>query len=124
MVCITNRQAGSGGDVLPWEFQQFGMGPVIGTRTWGGLVGVSMFLELIDGGGLSAPDYRIYNPNGKWVVENEGVTPDIEIDLNSVEMARGHDAQLTKAIDVLLEKIQEEPKSWPKHESFPVDKGK
>ena len=74
MACLTNRQAGSGGDELPEEFQQFNLGPVIGTRSWGGLVGVSMFIPLIDGGGLTAPDYRIYNEKGEWLVENEGVT--------------------------------------------------
>ena len=122
LVCLTNRQAGSGGDMLPSEFQQKGMGPVIGTRTWGGLVGVSMWLGLIDGGGLSAPDYRIYNPNGKWIVENEGVQPDIVIDLDHAEMARGYDAQLEKGIEVLLRKIKEDPRVWPEHEPFPVDK--
>lgn len=122
LVCLTNRQAGSGGDELPYLFRQRGMGPVIGTRSWGGLVGVSMFISLIDGGGLSAPDYRIYNTEGKWVVENEGVTPDIEIDLDPVEMSRGYDAQLMKAIEVLMKKINREPRPWPKHEDFPKDR--
>jgi len=123
MVCLTNRQAGSGGDEVPYEFQHFNMGPVIGTRTWGGLVGVSMFIELIDGGGLTAPDYRVYDTEGNWVVENEGVQPDIVVDLKAEEMARGYDAQLMKAIEVLEKKIEEEPlKTWPEHEEFPVDK--
>lgn len=119
MALITNRQAGSGGDELPHEFQYFGMGPVIGTRTWGGLVGVSMFIELMDGGGLTAPDYRIYTPDGEWTVENEGVTPDIEIDLNPDEMARGYDSQLMKAVEVIMEKIKKNPRSWPKHPEYP-----
>ncbi len=121
MACITNRQAGSGGDELPQEFQQFNMGPVIGTRTWGGLVGVSMFIPMIDGGGLTAPDYRIYSPEGKWIVENEGITPDIIVELKPKEVAEGYDAQLMKAVEVLLKKIKEEPRPWPKHEPFPVD---
>jgi tricorn protease len=122
LVCLTNRQAGSGGDMLPMEFQMKGMGPVIGTRTWGGLVGVSMWIGLIDGGGLSAPDYRIYNSDGEWVVENEGVTPDIIVDLDPVEMAEGYDAQLMKAIEVLMDKIKEDPRPWPKHPPFEVDR--
>jgi tricorn protease len=122
MVCLTNRQAGSGGDELPFEFRQFNMGPVIGTRTWGGLVGVSMFIPLIDGGGMTAPDYRIYGPDGKWVVENVGVTPDIVIDLHPAEVAKGYDAQLMKGVEVLLQKIKDEPRPWPQHEAFPVDK--
>jgi len=122
MVCLTNRQAGSGGDELPQEFQQFNMGPVIGTRTWGGLVGVSMFIPLIDGGGLTAPDYRIYDENGKWIIENEGITPDIIVDLQPAEVAKGYDAQLMKGVEVLLQKIKEDPKPWPEHEAFPEDK--
>jgi len=122
LVCLTNRQAGSGGDMLPMEFQMKGMGPVIGTRTWGGLVGVSMFIQLIDGGGLTAPDYRIYGPDGKWIVENFGVEPDIVVDLQSEEVARGYDAQLMKGIEVLLKKIKEDPRPWPKRGPTPVDR--
>ncbi len=122
MACLTNRQAGSGGDMLPMEFQMRKMGPVIGTRSWGGLVGVSMFLSLIDGGGITAPDYRIYDTTGKWIVENEGITPDIEVDWHPAEMARGHDAQLMKAIEVIQKKIANDPRPWPQHEPFPVDK--
>jgi len=121
MACLTNRQAGSGGDELPFEFQQFNMGPVIGTRTWGGLVGVSMFIEMIDGGGLTAPDYRIYMEDGRWVVENEGVQPDIVIDLHPAEMAKGYDAQLMKAVELLLKQIKENPYTWPQHDAIPVD---
>lgn len=119
LACLTNRQAGSGGDMFPMEFQMMELGPVIGTRTWGGLVGVSQWIPLIDGGGLSAPDYRIYSPDGKWVVENEGVTPDIIVDLDPVEMSRGHDAQLMKAIEVLENKIENDPRSWPQHPPYP-----
>ena len=122
LVCLTNKQAGSGGDMLPMEFQMKKMGPVIGTRTWGGLVGVSQWIPLIDGGGLSAPDYRIYDTEGRWIVENEGVQPDIVIDLDPVEMSRGFDAQLMKGIEVLMRKIEEDPRPWPKHEPFKVDR--
>jgi tricorn protease len=108
--------------MLPMEFQLLGMGPVIGTRTWGGLVGVSMFLEMIDGGGLTAPDYRIYSPNGKWVVENTGVQPDVVVDLDPVEMSKGYDAQLMKGIELLRKKIGEDPRPWPEHGPFEVDR--
>ena len=120
MALLTNRQAGSGGDELPHEFRQKGMGPVIGTRTWGGLVGVSTTFELMDGSRLTAPDYRIYSPEGQWVVENEGVTPDIVVELDPAEMARGWDAQLQKGIEVLLEAIEREPIVPPEHPPFPV----
>jgi tricorn protease len=122
LVCLTNRQAGSGGDMLPYLFRAKGMGPVIGTRSWGGLVGVSMWIGMVDGGGLSAPDYRVYNPQGKWVVENEGVAPDIAIDLDPADFGTGRDAQLMKALEVLAKKIKDEPRPWPKHEAFPADR--
>lgn len=122
LVCLTNRQAGSGGDELPEYFRYFKMGPVIGTRTWGGLVGVSMFIPLMDGGGLTAPDYRIYTPDGRWTVENAGVSPDIEIDLDPAEMQRGWDAQLQEGIKYLQKKIQDEPLAWPKRPQPVIEK--
>jgi tricorn protease len=122
MACLTNRYAGSGGDELPYEFKWNKMGPVIGTRTWGGLVGVSMFIDLVDGSGLTAPDYRIYDENGNWVVENRGVEPDIVVEQKSKDMAKGYDTQLMKAVEVLMKKIKDEPKPFPKHGSYPVDK--
>lgn len=121
MACLTNRYAGSGGDEFPYEFKLNKMGPVIGTRTWGGLVGVSMFLELLDGSGLTAPDYRIYNENGDWVVENEGVEPDIVLEQNSLELSKGIDTQLMKAVEVIMKKIKEEPREMPVHKAYPVD---
>ena len=122
MVCVTDRHAGSGGDEFPYQFRLRGMGPVIGTRTWGGLVGISTYMKLVDGGEVTVPDYRIYSREGKWVVENEGVIPDITVDLNPAEMARGYDAQLHKAIELLQEEIRNNPREWPRHEPFPSEK--
>jgi tricorn protease len=122
LVCMTNRQAGSGGDMLPYLFRAKGMGPIIGTRSWGGLVGVSMWIGMVDGGGLSAPDYRVYNPQGKWVVENEGVSPDYTVDLDPADFGTGRDAQIMKALEVLQAKIKQDPRPWPTHEAFPVDR--
>lgn len=121
MALITDRHAGSGGDELPMEFRELKMGPIIGTRTWGGLVGVSMFIGMVDGGGLTAPDYRIYTPRGKWIVENEGIQPDFEVWLDPAQMAKGHDAQLEKAVDVVLKEIRDDPRPWPNHPPFPVE---
>ncbi|HSH52938.1 MAG TPA: hypothetical protein VK982_14525, partial [Bacteroidales bacterium] len=83
-------------------------------------VGVSMFMRLIDGGGLTAPDYRIYNAKGEWVVENVGVYPDIEIEIDSKKMSQGYDTQLMEAVDYLMGKIKEEPQTFPKHEPYPI----
>ena len=121
MALLTNRQAGSGGDMLPRQFRLMGLGPIIGTRTWGGLVGVSQFLGLLDGGGLTAPDYRIYDRDGNWVVENVGVKPDMEVDIEARAMREGRDNQLMTAIEFLMKKISEKPIKWPQHASFPVD---
>ncbi len=122
MALLTNRYAGSGGDELPYEFRWNKMGPIIGTRTWGGLVGISMFIKLIDGGGLTAPDYRIYNDKGEWVVENKGVVPDIIIDMDSKKMSEGYDSQLMKGVEEVMKKISENPYKFPKHEAYPIDK--
>ena len=121
MVMLTNRQAGSGGDMLPAQFRQLGLGPIVGTRTWGGLVGVSMFLELIDGGGLTAPDYRIYDEGGRWIIEGHGVDPDVTVDLDPAEMERGYDRQLETGLEMLIEKLEAEPVEWPEHEAPPQD---
>ena len=121
MVCLTNKYAGSGGDMLPFEFRELGMGPVIGTRTWGGLVGVSQFIPLIDGGILTAPDYRIYDKHGNWIIENEGVTPDTRVELNSLEMSNGKDAQLREGIEQVLEQIKQKPLGWPRHKDYLKD---
>jgi hypothetical protein len=95
-------------------------------RTWkrylGGLVGVSTTIRMIDGGSLTAPDYRVYDTKGNWMIENEGVTPDIIIDNTPEEMARGYDAQLMTGIEYLLKKIKENPRPWPQHPPFPRDK--
>ncbi|MDF1549503.1 MAG: hypothetical protein P1P88_16880 [Bacteroidales bacterium] len=80
-----------------------------------------MFLELIDGSGLTAPDYRIYNEKGDWVVENEGVEPDIVLEQNSLELSKGIDTQLMKAVEVIMKKIKEEPREMPVHKAYPVD---
>jgi len=120
MVCLTNKQAGSGGDMFPMEFRERGLGPIIGTRTWGGLIGYSTDAKLIDGGIITMPDYRIYDTHGNWVVENEGVVPDIIVELKPMEVAEGYDAQLMKGVEVLQKKIAEEPRPWPQHEAFPV----
>jgi len=121
MVCLTNKYAGSGGDMLPFEFREMGMGPVIGTRTWGGLVGVSQFIPLVDGGILTAPDYRIYDKQGNWIIENEGVTPDTRIELNSLEMSNGKDAQLREGIKQVMEQIRQKPLEWPEHKDYKQD---
>lgn len=117
MAMVTNRRAGSGGDMLPFQFRQLGLGPVVGTRTWGGLVGVSTFIRLMDGGGLTAPDYRIYDESGSWVVENTGVVPDVEVEIMPGEDG---DAQLEAATRLVLEAIEKDPRPSPTRPTPPT----
>ena len=97
-VMIINESAGSGGDALPYMFKQRKIGPLVGTRTWGGLVGTLGVPPTIDGGGITAPRLAFYDLNGKWAVENEGITPDIEVEYTAAEVIKGHDPQLERAV--------------------------
>jgi tricorn protease len=97
-VMLMNGWSGSGGDAFPDFFKKKGLGPLIGTRTWGGLIGISGTPPLIDGGSVTAPSYRMFNPDGTWFKEGHGVDPDIEVDENLGSMARGVDPQLERAI--------------------------
>jgi tricorn protease len=109
---IINEWAGSGGDYMPWAFKKRGVGPLIGRRTWGGLIGVSQFPALIDGGFTTAPSFAIYSTdpdNPQWIVENEGVAPDIEVDINPADVAAGRDPQLERAVQECLRLLEANP---------------
>ncbi|MGD0132135.1 MAG: PDZ domain-containing protein [Bryobacteraceae bacterium] len=106
---IINEYAGSGGDAMPWLFRQRNIGPLIGKRTWGGLVGIFGFPALMDGGTVTAPDIAFYNLKGEWDVENHGVTPDIEVEYDPALVRAGHDPQLEKAVQVVLAELEAHP---------------
>jgi tricorn protease len=108
-VMIINESAGSGGDALPYMFKQRKIGPLVGTRTWGGLVGTIGAPETIDGGGITAPDLAFYDLNGHWAVENEGVTPDVEVEYDAAAVIKGHDPQLERAVKEGLRLLAENP---------------
>ncbi len=117
---IINAFAGSGGDALPWYFRKAKVGPLIGTRTWGGLVGIYDYPELIDGGRVTAPRLAFWNPDeGTWDVENHGVAPDIEVELDPELVRKGHDPQLEKAVEVVLREIAKNPPKTPKRPEYP-----
>jgi tricorn protease len=101
-VMIINESAGSGGDALPYYFKLRKLGPLVGTRTWGGLVGTLGVPDTIDGGGITAPSLAFYDLNGKWAVENEGVRPDIEVEYDAGQVIKGHDPQLERAVQEAL----------------------
>ncbi len=97
-VMLINGWSGSGGDAFPDYFKKKGLGPLIGARTWGGLIGISGVPDLIDGGGITVPTFRMYNPDGTWFKEGHGVDPDIEVNEDLTAMAKGTDPQLERAI--------------------------
>lgn len=106
-VMLIDQDAGSGGDFLPWAFHHQKLGTLIGTRTWGGLIGIAANPPQIDGGQLSVPFFRFFTPQGEWHVENEGVAPDIEVPLDSAAVNRGEDPQLDAAIANALAQLKD-----------------
>jgi tricorn protease len=116
---IINEYAGSGGDAMPWLFRQRNIGPLIGKRTWGGLVGIFGFPALMDGGTVTAPNLAFYNLKGEWDVENHGVTPDIEVEFDPALVRAGHDPQLEKAVQVVLAELEAHPAPQYHHPPFP-----
>jgi len=118
-VMLIDETAGSGGDLLPWMFRKFKLGKLIGKRTWGGLVGTLGFPILMDGGYVTAPNLAIWTEDG-WVVENVGVPPDIEVEQLPAEIVAGHDPQLEKAIEVILNELKKNPPKQMKRPPYPV----
>ena len=108
-VMLINESAGSGGDALPYYFRLRKIGPLVGTRTWGGLVGTLGIPATIDGGGITAPSLAFYNLSGKWDIENVGVSPDIEVENTPAQTTQGHDPQLERAVQEGLKLLQEHP---------------
>jgi tricorn protease len=106
---LANESAGSGGDMLPFMFKQSGIGPLIGTKTWGGLVGIWDAPQLIDGGLMTAPRGGFVNLKGQWDVEDVGVTPDILVEQTPREVMAGHDPQLERAVAEAMRMLKEHP---------------
>lgn len=117
---LVNEYAGSGGDALPYYFRLQGVGPIIGKRTWGGLVGISRDLPLVDGGSVTMPDFGIYNTKGEWMIENHGVDPDMDVENTPEAMVSGRDPQLEKAIEWCLEQLRTNPPVRPKRPPYKV----
>ncbi len=117
---IIDETAGSGGDLFPWMFRKFGLGKLVGKKTWGGLVGILGFPVLMDGGMVTAPDLAIFTEDG-WVVENVGVPPDIDVEQDPALVAAGKDPQLDRAIEEILAELEKSPPPKPPaRPPFPV----
>ena len=108
-VMLINGWSGSGGDAFPAYFRQAGLGPLIGTRTWGGLIGISGAPALVDGGNVTVPTFRMYSPKGEWFAEGHGVEPDIPVEEDPTMLAKGTDPQLERAIKEVLDRVAKMP---------------
>jgi tricorn protease len=107
---IINEYAGSGGDAMPWHFRQARIGTLVGKRTWGGLVGFFGPSEsLMDGGVVTTPSRGFWTPHNAWEVENHGVAPDVEVELDPKAVRSGHDPQLERAVEVVLSDLEKNP---------------
>jgi tricorn protease len=106
---LINGYAGSGGDALPYYFREQKLGKLIGTRTWGGLIGLSGNPALVDGGNISVPTFRFMTTEGRWAVEGEGVSPDVEVIDRPDLIAKGQDPSLEYAVKMLLEELKAQP---------------
>ena len=116
---VINEMSGSGGDALPWMFKQDKVGPLVGTRTWGGLVGIYNYPPLMDGGGVTAPRVAIFGLHSEYEVENHGIAPDIEVENDPASVAAGHDPQLEKAVQVTLDALKAHPVVIPGPPPYP-----
>jgi tricorn protease len=108
-VMLINQNSGSGGDAMPWYFRKAGIGKLVGTKTWGGLVGIGGFPSLLDGGYVMAPRYAIYGINGDWEVENRGIAPDVPVEDLPKDVAEGHDRQLETGVQMVLDDLKAHP---------------
>ena len=106
-VLLVNKYSASDGDLFPWSFKENKIGPVIGTRSWGGIIGISGSLPYMDGTDIRVPFFTNYDTHGNWIVENHGVDPDIIIDNDPLLEYKGIDQQLDKAIEVILEQLKD-----------------
>jgi tricorn protease len=119
-VMLINESAGSGGDMLPYMFRRMKIGPLVGTRTWGGLVGTWDTPPLIDGGAMIAPRGGFFDLNGEWAVENEGVAADIPVEMTPKDVIAGRDPQLERGVQEALRLLAEKPVALKKEPPFPV----
>ncbi|MEO8452163.1 MAG: PDZ domain-containing protein [Gemmatimonadota bacterium] len=116
---IVNEMAGSGGDFFAWMFQKLKLGPVIGKRTWGGVVGILGFPILMDGGIITAPNFGAWTKQEGWIIENRGVTPDIEVEQTAADVIAGHDPQLERAVAVVMAELAKHPRAKVVRPAYP-----
>jgi tricorn protease len=120
LACILDEDSASDGDIFPHMFRQAGLGPLIGKRSWGGVVGITNRGTLIDGGGVNVPEFGSNAVDGNWVIEGHGVEPDIEVTNDPKAILEGRDPQLERAIEEVMRRVREEPRRLPDRPADPV----
>jgi tricorn protease len=121
LVCLLNETSASDGDIFPAMFKAAGLGPLIGKRSWGGVIGITGHGPLIDGGSVFVPEYGFLSKEGQWAVENHGVDPDIVVENDPISVINGKDPQLERGIEEVMKAIKADPKKLPPlPEQYPV----
>ena len=120
LVCLLDEDSASDGDIFPYRFREAGLGPLIGKRSWGGVIGITNHGPLIDGGSVNVPQFGTNGIDGSWVIENVGVEPDIEVENDPRSVIGGQDPQLERAVEEVLRMIQENPRVLPDRPLSPV----
>ncbi|HWQ31239.1 MAG TPA: S41 family peptidase [Blastocatellia bacterium] len=119
LACLLNENSASDGDIFPAMFREAGLGPLIGKRSWGGVVGITNRGTLVDGGVVNVPEFGFANTKGEWVIEGYGVDPDIEVENDPKSVIQGKDPQLERAVTEIMNKLKVKPTVWPKRPAPP-----
>ena len=120
LVCILDEDSASDGDIFPYRFREAGLGPLVGKRSWGGVIGITNRGPLVDGGSVNVPEFGTAGRDGNWVIEGRGVEPDIEVENDPKSVIAGGDPQLERAIEEIVRMIRDEPRPMPTRPAPPV----
>jgi tricorn protease len=120
LACLLNENSSSDGDIFPAMFKEAGLGPLIGKRSWGGVVGITNHGQLMDGGTVNVPEFGFANANGSWVIEGHGVDPDIDVENNPKSVIDGKDPQLERAVANIMERLKKNTPRYPERPAAPV----
>jgi len=120
MVCLLNETSASDGDIFPAMFRKAGLGPLIGKRSWGGVIGITNRGTLIDGGQVNVPEFGFASPDGQWIIEGQGVEPDIVVENDPKSVIEGRDPQLERGVEEVLKRIKQNPRRLPQRPPDPV----
>ena len=120
LVCLLDENSGSDGDIFPAMFKKAGLGPLIGKRSWGGVIGITNRGTLMDGGGVNVPEFGFASAEGEWVIEGYGVDPDIEVENDPKSVIEGGDPQLERAIAEIMAAVEADPRPLPPRPADPI----